>query len=256
MSATAFFSREDDHYAPLLPSRGYWKHDSLHGRAIIGLLGYELDRLHNTEGFVPVRLNVDMFRLAEFDDVRIETRVLKASRRLRLASAVMFVRGEAAAYATCQFLKPTEAPPGHVWSPAHWQASNPDALASVPEGPTVRLFEMREITGSRGGPAPKQIWVRERHALIEGVPLTPYARIVLAADFASPFAHAGDAGIRYINTDVTVHLDRLPTSDWIGFEVTGHESANGIAIGHCRLHDVEGAIGYATTAALANERRR
>jgi hypothetical protein len=118
------------------------------------------------------------------------------------------------------------------------------------------LFDLRDVVGRLGDLTPKQAWTREKHLLIEGVELTPYTRIAVAADFASPYAHAGDAGIRYINSDVTVHLDRLPVSDWIGFEATGHESAQGVAIGHCRLHDLAGPLGYVTTCALANERRR
>ncbi len=52
--------------------------------------------------------------------------------------------------------------------------------------------------------------------LVEGTPLTPFVRVAVAADFASPFANAGDHGLGYINSDVTLYLHRLPATPWIG----------------------------------------
>lgn len=256
MDDDAFFAAAGDGYMPLAPSRGYWKRDSLHGRSIVGLLGYEIDRRHGSTGHIPTRLNVDMYKLAPFARATIITRIVKDSSRLRLVEAELIVAGEATARATCQFLRSGETPPGTVWSPGPWQAPHPEQLEPLPEGKHPRIFEMRDIAGRLGEVAPKRIWTRERHSLVQGVPLTPYARVVLAADFASPYAHAGDAGIRYINTDVTIHIHRLPGDEWIGFEATGHEASGGIAVGHCRIHDLHGALGYVSCTALANERRR
>ena len=42
------------------------------------------------------------------------------------------------------------------------------------------------------------------------------ARAALSADFASPLANSGPAGIDYINADLTLHLGRLPEGEWIG----------------------------------------
>jgi Acyl-CoA thioesterase C-terminal domain len=90
--------------------------------------------------------------------------------------------------------------------------------------------------------------------LIEGVPWTPFSRVAVAADFASPFANAGDRGLGYINSDVTLYLHRLPVTPWIGFEVVNHGASDGIAVGECRLYDEQGAIGTSTVAALAQRK--
>ena len=37
-----FFVREGDRYHPTEASRGYWTPQSINGRLIVGLLGYEL----------------------------------------------------------------------------------------------------------------------------------------------------------------------------------------------------------------------
>ena len=90
--------------------------------------------------------------------------------------------------------------------------------------------------------------------LVEGAPLTPFVRVAVAADFASPFANAGDHGLGYINSDVTLYLHRLPVQEWIGFEVVNHHATDGVAIGECFLYDQQGPIGTATVAALAQRK--
>jgi acyl-CoA thioesterase len=79
-------------------------------------------------------------------------------------------------------------------------------------------------------------------------------RAALAADFASPFANAGDHGLGYINSDVTLYLHRLPVKEWIGFDVVNHQAADGVAIGECLLYDQQGPIGTSTVAALAQRK--
>jgi hypothetical protein len=256
MTDVASFAAEGDVYRPLDLARSYWSRDALGGRAIVGLLGYEIERRHGAAGSVPARLTVDMFRLAPFRPLQIASRIIRDSARLLLVEADLMAAGEIVARATCQFLRSTAAPPGQVWSPGPWDAPPPKTLAPVTEGERPRSFELRTVRGSFGGATEKHCWIREKYALVEGVPHSAFSRAAIAADYASPLVHAGDAGIRYINTDITLHLHRLPEGEWIGFEATGHEASQGIAIGHCRLHDSTGAIGFVSCTALAQERRK
>ncbi len=94
----------------------------------------------------------------------------------------------------------------------------------------------------------------EARELVGGEALTPLVRAALASDFASPFANAGDAGLAYINSDVTLYLHRDPVDQWIGFEVVNHGSSDGVAIGECWVYDREGPIGTATVCALAQRK--
>jgi Thioesterase-like superfamily len=72
--------------------------------------------------------------------------------------------------------------------------------------------------------------------------------------FRQPFANAGDQGLGYINSDVTLYLHRLPVTRWIGFDVVNHHASDGIAIGECWLYDEKGPIGTSTVAALAQRK--
>ena len=78
--------------------------------------------------------------------------------------------------------------------------------------------------------------------------------VEIAPGVAHSFANAGDAGLGYINSDVTLYLHRLPVTRWIGFDVVNHHASEGVAIGECWLYDEKGAIGTSTVAALAQRK--
>ena len=95
----------------------------------------------------------------------------------------------------------------------------------------------------------------EVRELVGGEPLTPFVRAALAVDFASPYANAGEGGLAWINSDATLYLHRLPSTQWIGMEVINHQATDGVAIAECWLHDEAGPIGSASVAALAQRTR-
>jgi acyl-CoA thioesterase len=94
--------------------------------------------------------------------------------------------------------------------------------------------------------------LRETHALVAGEALTPFVRVAGSADFVSPLANSGDSGLHYVNADITLYLHRLPEGEWVGYEVSSHQSDAGIAVGDCTLYDERGAIGKSAVAAIVS----
>ena len=257
MSKEPFFTRDGAAFIPGKVSAGPWDPNSLHGRVVIGLLGAEIEAAHGGPDFVPARLTVDMYRLPDLSPVTVTTRVVREGRRIKVIDAEFFSAGTSMARATCQLLRRTEAPEGTVWTAPNWDAPAPDALPppTDPRSGLNGMWELRPITGAMGTLGRRRLWMREVRELVGGTPLTPFARASLAADFASPFANAGDQGLRYINSDATLYLHREPAGEWIGFEVANHQATAGVAIGECWVYDVQGPVGIATVAALAQQRR-
>jgi hypothetical protein len=199
---------------------------------------------------------VDMFRLPTLAPIEVTTKLIRDGLRIKLVEAEFFSGGVNMARASCQLLRKTENPPGKVWSPPTWDVPAPADIA-VPDDPQLGMhgkWATRPITGTMGTVGPRRLWMSEVRDLVEGIPLTPFVRVAVAADFASPFANAGDQGLGYINSDVTVYLHRLPVKEWIGFEVVNHHAAEGVAIGECVLYDQQGPIGTSTVAALAQRK--
>jgi len=256
MSNEPFYRRDGERFVPTQSARGPWDPKSLHGRVIIGLLGGEIERRHGEPDRIPARLTVDMYRLPDLSPIEVTTKVVRDGYRIRVVDAEFFSNGVSMARATCQLLRQTENPEGTIWSPPSWNVPSPESL-EPPED--VRramggMWEIRPITGGMGAQGQKQTWMREVRHLVEGVPLTPFVRVAVSADFTSPIANASDKGLSYINSDVTVYLHRLPRTEWVGYEVVNHGSSRGVAIGECFLYDEDGPIGSASCCALGQHR--
>jgi len=256
MANEPFFKIEGTHYVPTPASRGPWNPNSLHGRVIAGLLGAEIERLHGSAEFMPARLTVDMYRLPDLSPVEVVTRVVREGNRIKVIDAEFISGGVSAGRATCQLLRRTENPKGNVWKPPSWEVPAPGDIAPPTDGRSGMggMWATRRIEGDFGTVGRKRIWMSEVRELVEGRALTPFVRVAVSADFASPFANAGDAGLEFINSDVTVYLHREPRTEWIGYEVVNHGATAGVAIGECFLYDEDGPIGSASCAALAQRR--
>jgi hypothetical protein len=256
MTNQPFFTQDRDTFIPTQIANGPWDPKSLHGRVVVGLLAFVIEQRHGADDFVPARLTVDMFRLPNFAAIEVTSRVIRDGLRIRVVEAEFFSGGVSMARASCQLLRKTENPLGLVWSPPNWDVPAP---ADIPAPTDPRLgmngkWTTRPIVGAMGTVGPRRLWMSEVRDLVEGTPLTPFVRVAVAADFASPFANAGDRGLGYINSDVTLYLHRLPATNWIGFDVVNHHATEGIAIGECWLYDERGAIGTSTVAALAQRK--
>src|SRR6202050_4518876 len=251
-----FFPRDRDAFTPTQAANGPWAPKSLHGRVIIGLLAFEIEKRHGADDFVPARLTVDMFRLPGFAPIEVRTRVVRDGLRIKVVEADFLSGGVAMARASCQLLRKTENPQGKVWSPPNWEVPAPSEIPA-PTDPRLGMngkWTTRPIVGAVGSVGPRRLWMSEVRDLVEGEPLTPFVRVAVAADFASPFANAGDQGLGHINNDVPLYLHRLPVKEWTGFEVITHHATDGIAIGDCVLYDQQGPIGTSTVAALAQRK--
>jgi hypothetical protein len=257
MESQPFFTRDAaGRYVPTAVARGPWDPKSLHGRVIAGLLGFVIERDHGGLDYMPARLTVDMYKLPDLSPIEVSTRVVREGYRIKVIDAEFVSAGVSMARATCQLLRRTENPDGNVWSPPNWDAPAP---ADIPPPEDKRsgiggMWEVRPISGAMGTLGQRRLWMREVRDLVEGCPLTPFVRVAVGADFASPFANAGDKGLAYINSDVTVYLHRLPKTEWIGYETVNHQATDGVAIGECFLYDETGPIGSATVAALVQKR--
>jgi hypothetical protein len=257
MTNLPFFTRDRNDFLPTKVANGPWDPKSMHGRVVIGLLAHAIEERHGGADFVPARLTVDMFRLANISTpVEVKTKSIRDGLRIRVIEADFLSGGVPMARASCQLLRRTENPPGRTWCPPNWDAPKP---ADIPVPTDARLdmhgkWATRPIVGTMGSLGPRRLWMSEVRDLVEGVSVSPFVRVALAADFASPFANAGDQGLGFINSDATLYLHRLPTTEWIGLEVANHHATDGIAIGECWLYDEEGAIGTSTVAALAQRR--
>ena len=101
-------------------------------------------------------------------------------------------------------------------------------------------MEMRWLDDPHA-PGPGRVWMRLRHPLLPGEPLTPLARLAATADFgngvgaALPFDR-----FLFINADLNIHLHRPAVGEWIGLDARTLLQAGGAGMAESVLHDTAG----------------
>jgi 5-hydroxyisourate hydrolase-like protein (transthyretin family) len=257
-----FFHRDGDSYLPTLQANGWWRPTgNLHARVMIGLFAHVIDQQYGEPDLQPTRLTVDLYRLPDLDPITIKTQLVRQGGRIKMIEAEIFSGGVSSARASCQYLRRTQQPEAKHWSRRGWDAPPPEQVRP-PAKPFTEKWEMRpilppgmEITNDLRAPGPRRTWLREVRPLIAGEAYTPFSRVATGIDYTSPVANGSETGLDFINSDVTLYLHRLPVGEWIGYEVTDHQSSEGIAVGQCALHDATGSIGFSACAAVAQKRR-
>ena len=254
MENEPFFETRGDAFQPMPVCAGPWDPKSLHGRVVAGLLAYEIERNHGGDDFQPARLTVDLYRLPDFSVAEVSSTRVRDGRRIRVVDAEFVSNGVSVGRASCQLLRRSESPAGNVWTRGNWDVPHPADIEPPQADAMGGMWATRPIDGAMGSIGARRTWISEVRALVAGTPITPWQRVALAADFTSPFANSGDAGLSFINTDITLYLHKLPATEWIGFEVVNHGSTQGVAIAECYLYDEQGPIGSSSVTALAQPR--
>jgi hypothetical protein len=262
----AFFVPDGDLLVPRPLARGPWG-PTLHGRVFGALCAREVERHRAADpDLACVRLTVDIFRAGALAPVGIDTRVIRAGRRILVIEATISQDGAAIGQGKAVLLRRSEQPEGQLPRTPRWEVPTPldgdPRLVASEDGPTAmwQSWTLAEDADAEG--AARQfrlrhgLWMRELHDLVEGEDPTPLVRLAAAADVAHPVGNSSAAGLGFINADYTVYLGREPRGDYIGIQPDGHISEAGVGVAQCIGHDLDGPFGFIATAALANSMAR
>ncbi|MFI6871733.1 thioesterase family protein [Nocardia sp. NPDC050406] len=255
-----YFESVDSGFEPTRWSASQWSSAQVVGPALCGLMAHQLELEHATDGFVPVRLTVDMFSAARFAHTTTPTVRIRDGKRIRVADISVLQNGQPVARATAVLLRPSEQPPGALWTRAEQpvppqrddstMSHRPPLFGSDANPDTWSLAPTDNENDSR-----KRTWQQPIRALAEAE-LTPFVRAAIVGEATSLVTNWGDKGIGFINTDLTLALARLPEGLDIGVEADNHLSEDGIAVGTATLFDRRGSFGSAMVTAVSNAGRQ
>jgi acyl-Coa thioesterase superfamily protein/acyl-CoA thioesterase superfamily protein len=260
MSDSIFVS-DGERFIPTEHARGPWDPQALHGGAPAALLAAAFERMKPGAELGIGRLGFEFLRPIPAAPLTLSTRVLRAGRRVQElggelhADEVLVCRASALRVqeVPADLPRPEAPAPEATAPPAPPPLPPPEsgkpvsfALERSPGpgfGPTA--MEMRWLDDPYA-PGPGRVWMRLRHQLLPGEPLTPLARVAATADFgngvgaALPFDR-----YLFINADLTIHLYRPAAGDWIGLDARTLLEAGGTGTAESVLHDTGGPIGRA-----------
>jgi hypothetical protein len=94
-----------------------------------------------------------------------------------------------------------------------------------------------------------------RTPLVAGEEPSPLQRVMVAADSGNGVSATLDwSRFLFINVDLTVHLHRMPATDWVCLDAVTIPEPNGLGLSDTALYDERGSIGRALQTLLVRER--
>lgn len=138
-------------------------------------------------------------------------------------------------------LKPLSEGTSHNWG-GMWKSGYLD---------NIEIFALTEL----GGNGPGQVWARPTPALVLGEEMTPLERLFSIADIANGIGAKLDLNRwTFLNTDLTVHIFRVPEGEWVGISAETSTGPDGFAMSAGVLHDERGPIGRIAQTVLVRPR--
>ncbi len=252
---------------PTDSARGPWSPDALHGGALAALLARAVEPLPSAQPMRVTRMTIDLTRVVPWTPLRVRTRIVRDGRRVQLVEAAITADAASAgpdvALATMSALRIREQP-GLV-PMAHVPVAAPDGAGPPPpeagtalvrsETPFhyIRAFDVRTVGEWDGATA--TTWYRLRAALVGGEPLTPLQRLAATADLVISGSRqlAIDEWVT-VNADLSVFVERVTDSPWLGLVSTVRISPDGIGHTDGFVHDRVGRVAHAVKSLLVDRR--
>jgi hypothetical protein len=237
---------------------GPWDPTMQHGSAPAALVAWAAEAIPTPQPMQVARLTIDLMRPVPLTPLTIETEILRAGRKIQVCE-VLLADGVTVVRATVLKIKSGDAlalPP----EAADVAVTLPGPDQSIPEGrnsssPFVDGISIRAARGRFAAVGPGAIWYRVDWPLVEGAPVSPLMRAVVASDFCNATDVVLDfRNWTFINADLTISLARQPVGDWILLDGETFIGPHGAGIATARLGDVQGYFGRAVRSLVIEKR--
>lgn len=235
---------------------GPWSPDAQHGSAVASTLAWAVEQVATPVPMRPVRFTVDLLSPVPLTPLRWEATTVKAGKRIAVIDAALYADDRIAARASTLLMRRDESIdiPPDVNHPAEPplppRTPLPDDTFTIPEGvewkPPGFAFAMdyERTAGVQSGGAPATVWMRLRCRTVAGEEATPFQWAAAAADMGSQLGgYLPFATYRTINADISVHINRLPRTPWIGLDGIHRVAADAIGQTTATMFDETGLVG-------------
>lgn len=243
--------------------RSTWTAAIQHGAPPSALLVRALERCARRDDTRLSRVLIDLLGpIPAEGDVWVRSEVLRPGRQIELVSAEMLGldrdgRPRPVARATGWRLQTidTEAllhatvPPLRPLAEAHSRDMAKDWDRNY-----IHSLDWRWLTEPLNA-GPGESWIKPVVDLVQGEAMTPLERLFAVADDANGIGAKLD--IRkwtFLNTDLAVHIHRIPDGDWIGIRAETYYGPDGIGTTLGTLFDERGAVGAIQQSVLVRPR--
>ena len=250
----SFYRQEGNRLVPTALTRGPWDADAQHAGPPSALITRALEGCDPRDGTQIGRVTVEILAPVPLEPLEVTARVVRPGRSVELLEASLhgpdgeLMRARAWRLQAGLHGEPTAAPPA---GPAAGQ--NREFFPTGEEVGYHTAMEYRFVRGAFLEPGPATVWMRMRAQLVSGEPPSPLQRVMVAADSGNGVSAALDWREHlFINTDLTVHLLRLPETPWVCLEA--ETLIGSLGMSDTALWDERGRIGRAVQTLLVRAR--
>ena len=253
----AFYRDEDGTLLPSELTRGPWDPDAQHAGPPAAMLGRALERCEPRAGLRLGRLTFEILAPVPLAPLRASARVVRPGRSVELLEASLSgPDGEVMRAAAWRLqvgeLKLPEEPGARPAGPE--QGVDKDFFVTGQEVGYHTAMEYRFLSGAFLEPGPATVWMRARVPLVEGEEPTPLQHVLMTADSGNGVSAALDhSRYLFINTDLSVHLIRPASGEWVCLEATTY--VEGLGLADTVLWDERGRLGRCAQTLLIRERK-
>lgn len=248
---------EGERFVPTPLTESTWANTMQHGAPPSALLVRALERCAYRADTRLSRVTVEILGPVPVTEVEVRSRMERPGRLVEMVVAEMWAA----------------APDGQVRAVARatgWrmQISDTTALGSAADRSMPPLASARPGSFSSmftstgyldslewmrlseaGAEGPGRVWARPNAVLVEGEQLTALQRVFAVADSANGVgSKLHPEKWTFLNTELTVHLFRVPTGEWVGIEAETSYGPDGIGMCSGSLHDQDGPVGRISQA--------
>jgi hypothetical protein len=260
--ADAFYHPDGDGYVASELTRGPWDPDAQHAGPPSALLARAVERCGEPDGAQVGRITIEILRPVPIGRLRAEARVARPGRSVELLEATLEGEDGELMRASAWRLRTREVelspePPADPPPPGPDRGHDVPFFATGQDVGYHTAMDYRFVEGAFLEPGPAVVWMRMRQPLVAAEPPSPLVRVLVAADSGNGVSAALDyRRFLFINTELTVHLVREPTSEWVCLDAVTRTGTQGVGLAESVLWDERGRLGRASQTLLVRPRSR
>jgi len=256
----AFFHQDGDWLVASELTRGPWDPGSQHAGPPSALVARAIERVGEPDGLQVGRITLEIMRPVPIGRLRTEARIVRPGRSVELIEATLsddegvLIRALAWRIRT-RAVELDPPPPAEDPPPGPAEGKEEPFFDTGQDVGYHTAMDYKFIHGAFVEPGPAMVWMRMRQPLVAGEETTPLQRVLVAGDSGNGVSAALDP-LRYlfINTDLSVHLLRMPEGEWVCLDARTFPEPNGVGLADTALYDERGRIGRAAQTLLVRAR--
>lgn len=233
-----------------------WYEEGQHGGALAALMVSRVEAVPTLVPMEVARATIEIFRVVPLVPLTVRTSVIREGKRLQTVRVeATGPDGTILSMGLVQRLRTADRPlPDHAATETT-DLPGPEEARGTRSGewgigePGKVMFhrdaiEIREIHGGFSSIGPGAVWVRPVCDIVAGEEVTPAQRAAIAADFCNGVSRRLDLeDWVFMNSDLTIHIGRYPTGEWVALDAISHYSGRGRGVASGLLWDTGQWVG-------------